>query len=148
MNVQIYTDVSSNFLLPISFVFWGFVVAYILHIMEESIIPETFVDKMKRRYFSQYDWKKFFCFNTFLLLLNIIAVIIFESKGGSFIIFPLSLASERIFNGFYHFCETIITKKFSSGLLTSVITWILGYLVIRYSLLKGEISVSDILHLS
>jgi hypothetical protein len=31
-------------------------------------------------------------------------------------------------------------KAFSSGLLSSVITWILGYLVIRYSVMKGEIS--------
>lgn len=53
--------------------------------------------------------------------------------------FPLSLAAERIFNGFYHLTETVISKIYSSGLLTRVISWILGYLLVKYSLLKGEI---------
>lgn len=128
--------------MPINFIFWGFVTVYVLHIFEETIIPEVFVEKMRRLYFPEYDWKKFFWFNTFLLILNISAVIIFEEQGGIWIVFPLSLAFERIFNGFYHLFETIIIKKFSSGLLTSVITWILGYMIIRYSLFKGEILVN------
>ena len=129
--------------IPVNFILWGMVMAYVLHILEESILPEVFVDKVKRLYFPGYDWVHFFGFNTFLLTLNITAVIVYESAWGSWIIFPLSLAMERIFNGFYHLVETITAKKFSSGLLSSVIFWILGYLLVRYALLPGEITVTQ-----
>ncbi len=141
--MTIYTASTIEYFLPISFLFWGFVIVYVLHILEESIFPEVFVEKVKRLYFLEYNWRTFFCFNTFLLILNISPVIVFEGKGGAWVIFPLSLATERILNGFYHLAETLITKKFSSGLLTSVISWILGYLIIRYSLIKGEILINQ-----
>jgi hypothetical protein len=104
-------------------------------------MPEVFVDKVKRLYWPQYSWQKFFGFNTMLLTLNIIAIIIYEGLGGSWIVFPLSLATERVLNGFYHLFETIVSKQYSSGLLASVITWILEYWLIRYSLLTGEINI-------
>jgi hypothetical protein len=141
MNVMISTEASGAvILIPISLVLWGFVVAYVVHILEESILPEVFVDKVKRLYWPTYGWTKFFGFNTLLLSLNIAAVVVYEALGGSWIVFPLSLACERVFNGFYHFGETIRARLFSSGLLSSVITWILAYLIIRYSLVKGEIT--------
>jgi len=141
MNVVISVGAKdATIVIPINLALWGFVIAYVIHILEESILPEVFVDKVKRLYWPQYDWTKFFGFNALLLSVNIASVINYESLGGLWIIFPLSLACERIFNGFYHLVETIRTKAFSSGLLSSVITWILGYLVIRYSVMKGEIS--------
>jgi hypothetical protein len=144
MNLLISTDADGAVsVIPISIVFWGFVVAYVIHILEESILPEVFVDKVKRLYWPAYSWTRFFGFNTLLLSLNIAAIVVYEALGGSWIIFPLSLACERIFNGFYHFGETIRTKSFSSGLLSSVITWILAYLIVRYSLAKGEIAPSQ-----
>lgn len=142
MDVTISTASTIEYLLPINFIFWGFVFVYVLHILEESMFPEVFVEKVKRLYFPEYNWLTFSCFNTFLLILNISAVILFEGRGGAWIIFPLSMATERIFNGFYHLTETLISKKFSSGLLTSVISWILGYMIIRYSLIKGEILIN------
>jgi hypothetical protein len=141
MNLLISSDANGvAAAIPMNVILWGFVVAYVIHIFEESILPEVFVEKVKRLYWPSYDWTKFFGFNTLLLSLNIAAVIIYESLGGPWVVFPLSLACERIFNGFYHLGETIHARSFSSGLLSSVITWILGYLIIRYSLLKGEIA--------
>ena len=127
-------------LIPINLVLWGFVAAYVIHILEESILREVFVDKVKRLYWPKYSWTKFFWFNASVLSLNIASVIAYEGLGGPWIIFPLSLACERVFNGFYHLVETIRTKAFSSGLLSSVITWIPAYLIIRYSLSKGQIT--------
>lgn len=139
IDLLISATLTNKYLIPVNFIFWGFVFVYVLHIFEESILPETFVEKVKRLYFPEYSWKMFFSFNTVLLIVNISAVIIFEEIGGVWIVFPLSLAVERILNGFYHLTETVISKKYSSGLLTSVISWILGYFIVRYSLLKGEI---------
>ena len=102
MSVLISTSPNDVFLIPINLIFWGFVCIYVLHILEESILPEVFVEKVKQRYFPDYNWKMFFWFNSFLLILNISAVIVFEEKAGAWIMFPLSLATERVYNGFYH----------------------------------------------
>jgi hypothetical protein len=149
MNIVISASTGNSIIVvPINLILWGFVITYVIHILEESILPEVFVDKVKRLYWTQYNWTKFFGFNTLLLSLNIAAVITYESVGGSWIIFPLSLACERIFNGFYHLVETCRAKAFSSGLLSSVITWILAYLIIRYSLMRGEITPQQFLVMS
>ena len=126
--------------LPVSLLFWLNVFVYALHVLEESVLPEVFVDKMKRRYFPGYDWRKFFWFNASLLAANVLAVVIFESVGGSWIIFPTALLVERTLNGLWHFGETIATRRYSSGLLMSVVTWCIMYLLIRYSLCAGQIS--------
>lgn len=131
---------SPEVFIPINLIFWGFVIAYVFHILEESVLGDVFVEKVRRLYWDQYDWKKFTGFNTILMSLNILAIILFECFGGAWLIFPLCLATERILNGFYHLFETIKTKKFSSGLLSSIIFWILGYFLIKYSIIKGEIS--------
>jgi len=130
MRVLISTSRHDVFLIPINLIFWGFVCVYVLHILEESLLPEVFVEKVKQRYFPNYNWKTFSWFNSFLLILNVTAVIVFQEKAGPWIIFPLSLAAERVYNGFYHLVETIIFKKYSSGLLTSVPSWILGYMIV------------------
>jgi hypothetical protein len=133
-------DKNMNVYIPVNVLFWIGVVTYILHIFEESVIPEVFVDKVKRLYWPNYTGEKFCGFNIFLLSLNICSVITYESLRGAWMIFPLILLFERIFNGIYHVIETIVTKRYSSGLLTSVIVWILLYVLIRYSLFKGEIT--------
>jgi hypothetical protein len=125
--------------IPISFLFWGYVTAYVVHILEESVLRENFVEKVRNKYWQEYSWTKFFWFNTFLLLLNIVAILLYEVFGGAWIIFPLSLACERILNGGYHLFETIKYRTFSSGLLTSVLFWIPAYFILRYAILKGEI---------
>lgn len=130
----------ANVSLPLSFLFWGFVAVYALHILEESVLGDVFVEKVKRLYWPQYSWGKFAGFNTILMSLEILSIILYEAFGGAWVIFPLSLFAERFFNGFYHLWETISTRKFSSGLLTSVISWILGYFVIRYAIIPGNIA--------
>ena len=144
MEITIVTTNSGNIAIPIEIVFWGVVAAYVIHILEESILGEVFVEKVRKRFWPEYSWSKFFGFNTILLCLNIVAILTFTTVGVGWIIFPLALTFERIFNGFWHLIETIVTRKYSSGLLASVLTWILGYLIIRYSFLRGEISDSQL----
>ena len=144
MEITIVTTNSGNLAIPIELVFWGVVAAYVVHILEESILGEVFVEKVRKRFWPEYSWRKFFGFNTILLCLNIAAILIYTTIGGGWIIFPLALTFERIFNGLWHLIETVVTRKYSSGLLASFLTWILGYLIIRYSFLKGEISESQL----
>lgn len=128
--------------IPIILIFWGYVAVYVIHILEESVLGEVFVQKIRKNIWPEYRWKHFFWFNTLLMSLNIFAILIYENLGGVWLLFPLSLALERCLNGFWHLGETILTKKFSSGLLSSILVWILTYWLVRYALLKGEISIS------
>ena len=113
MDILITSLTENTITIPINLLFWGSVFAFILHVFEESVIPEVFVEKVKRLYFPDFDWHKFFYFNGILLIINICAVVLFESLQGIWIIFPLSLLFERVINGLYHLIETIITKKYS-----------------------------------
>ena len=119
------TNNSGNLAIPIEFIFWGIVAAYVIHILEESVLGEVFVEKVRNRFWPEYTLRKFFGFNTLLISINV----------------PLALTFERVLNGFWHLAETIITRRYSSGLLASVLTWILFYFIIRFSFLKGEIPV-------
>lgn len=55
------------------------------------------------------------------------------------LIFLLSLALERTLNAVWHLGETMMSRKLSCELLVSVLTWLLAYLLVRYSLQRGEI---------
>ena len=141
MDITISTT-QGNFVIPLLFIFWGNVAVYVIHILEESVLGEVFVEKVRLRFWPAYSWKHFFWFNTGVMSLNILAVLLYENLGGAWIVFPLGLMVERCLNGFWHLGETILTKRLSSGLLTSILIWVLTYWLVRYALLKGEISLA------
>ena len=42
-------------------------------------------------------------------------------------------------NGIWHLMGTFLFKEYSPGLMTSLLYWIVMYLIIRYSLIPGDI---------
>jgi hypothetical protein len=138
----ISTQGSVGMRIPLSIIFWLFTASYVVHILEEALLAENFVDKIKRLYWKGYSWKRFFWYNTGLIILNIVAILFYDAFGGRWMLFPLILAAERCLNGVYHVWESIKFTTFSSGLLTSVLFWILAYFLVNYAVLKGTIPVS------
>ena len=132
-------SLSSSLEIPVSFIFWGFVIAYILHIIDESLMGETFIGMVKNLFWQGFKWKHFFVFNTLLLSLTIISIILFEIFNGLWIIAPLIFVFLYTTNGIWHLVSTIITKKYSPGLATSLIYWILFYFLVRYSFIPNTI---------
>jgi hypothetical protein len=131
-----------SLMIPISFLFWGYVAAYVVHILEESLLGETFVEMVRKNFWPEYQWKHFFGFNTLLMILIILSIILYEALGGAWIIAPLIFVFLMATNGLWHLGFTLITKKYSPGLLTSILYWMLWYFIFRYSFLQGEIAVS------
>jgi hypothetical protein len=144
-NFIISTQRSITLTIPIGIIFWLFTASYVIHILEEALLGENFVDKIKRLYWKGYSWKRFFWYNTGLIILNITAILLYENNGGGMILFPLIFASERCINGLYHVWESMMFKTFSSGLLTSVLFWILAYFLVKYSILKSTLSLSYVI---
>ena len=146
MGISITSNpLSANLVIPISFIFWGHVFAYVIHIIDEALLGETFVGMVRDLFWPKYEWKHFFGFNSLLMSLFIISIILFEIFNGLWIIPPLSFVFLFSTNGIWHLLSTLITKKYSPGLATSLMYWILLYFLIRYSFVKNEISVAIIL---
>ena len=139
MEIVATNSLSTVLEIPISFIFWGFAIAYVIHIIDESLMGETFVGMVKNLFWPEYQWKHFFGFNTLLLSLTITSIILFEIFNGLWIIAPLIFIFLYTTNGIWHLISTIITKKYSPGLVTSIIYWILFYFLVRYSFITGNI---------
>lgn len=128
--------------LPVTFVFWGYIAAYVIHLIDESLLGETFVGMVQKN-FGPIQWKHFFVFNTIFMTLVIISNIVYELLGHDWIILPLTFVFIFTTNGIWHLVATIISKKYSPGLVSSLLYWLLFYFILRYSILSGEISSSN-----
>jgi len=130
--------------LSINVLFWGYLAAYCLHIFEESV-NDGFVKMMKETFWPDFNGKMFFAFNAMLLLVLTVGIILYEIFGGVWIIWPLSFAFIFVTNGIWHLLQTAVLRKYSPGLITSPLYWILMYLIVRYNLLLGNILLLDFL---
>lgn len=140
MNIIITTIENTSIVsLPVTLFFWGYVVAYTIHIIDESLLGETFVTMVQRNFWPRYEWKHFFGFNTLFMSLIILSNILYEIFGGNLIILPLIFVFLLTTNGIWHLLATIIQKKYSPGLVTSITYWILFYFIFRYSIISGQI---------
>ena len=60
MNIIFTTTSDISLSIPIQLLFWAFVAVYVIHILEESVLGENFVDKVRKNFIPFYDWTKFF----------------------------------------------------------------------------------------
>ncbi len=132
---------SGTLSIPISLLFWAYVFAYVIHIVDESVLGENFVEMVRRHFWPDYGWKHFFGFNTLLMTLIVLSIVLYDILGGAWIVLPLTFVFQMATNGLWHLVATIVTRRYSPGLLTSTLYWVLFYLIFRYAFLKGEIPV-------
>lgn len=125
--------------ITLSVLFWAFVIAYCIHVIEEVTVGEGFIEMMRQTYFPEYTGRMFVGFNLMIFIVFTVGIMLFEILGGVWVIWPLSFAFMFVTNGLWHLIQTIVLRRFSSGLITSPIYWILMYFIIRYFLMVGEI---------
>ena len=121
---------------------WAFLMAFSIHIVEESTVGGGFVQMMKKNFWPEYDGRKFFWFNLILFSLFAIGTALFEIFQQAWVIWPLSFAFLCVTNGIWHLLQTAILREYSPGLITSPIYWISMYFIVRSNLLTGEINPS------
>jgi len=129
--------------MPLNILFWGMEAAYLIHCLDETIAGDGFVNMVKKHFWSEYNIKKFFWFNTGFHLINVFAIILYEILGRDWVIFPLTISWIFVTNGFWHVFGTIMFKEYSPGLITSPLYWMIMYFIIRYNFLQGDISLSN-----
>jgi len=112
---------------PLIFSSWFMVAAYVVHVIDESLLGGNFFEKVRQHWWPQYSWKKFFWFNTVYFVIMIASVDASDLRGGSWLILPLASAIERLSNGFWHLWWTIHFREYSPGLVTSILIWMDSY---------------------
>jgi hypothetical protein len=118
--------------LPLILSFWFLVAAYVIHVIDESLLGGSFVEKVRQHWWPEYSWTKFFWFNTGYFAVMIASVIAYDLLGGAWLALPLAWSIERTCNGFWHVWWTIRFREYSPGLLTSILFWIEFYCILRY----------------
>jgi hypothetical protein len=118
--------------MPLLFSFWFMVSAYVIHVLDESLLGGSFVEKVRQHWWPQYTWRMFFWFNTGYFVVMITSVVLYDLFGGAFVILPLAWAIERTCNGFWHLWWAIRYQEYSPGLVSSVLMWMNVYFIFRY----------------
>jgi hypothetical protein len=118
--------------LPLIFSFWCLVAAYVIHVIDESLLGGSFVEKVRQHWWPEYSWRKFFWFNTGYFAVMIASVLAYDVAGGAWLILPLAWSIERTCNGFWHVWWTVHFREYSPGLLTSILFWMDFYFILRY----------------
>jgi len=82
--------------------FWMMIAAYVIHVIDESLLGGSFVEKVRVHWWPEYSWRKFF---------------------GS---------TERFCNSIWHVWWTIHFQEYSPGLVSCILIWIYTYFVVFY----------------
>jgi hypothetical protein len=67
---------------PRIFSFWFMVAAYVIHVLDESLLGGSFVEEVQQHSWPEYSWRKFFWFNTDYFALMITSVVLYDLLGG------------------------------------------------------------------
>jgi Protein of unknown function with HXXEE motif len=128
---------------PLIFSFWFTVAAYVIHVIDESLLGGSFVEKVREHWWPEYSWTKFFWFNTAYFLVMIASVVLYDFLRGNWLILPLAWVIERACNGLWHLGWAIRFREYSPGLVTSILMWMNFYFVVRYPAANEAIPAMD-----
>jgi hypothetical protein len=126
--------------IPLIFSFWFMVAAYVIHVIDESLLGGSFVEKVQQHWWPEYSWKKFFWFNTAYFVVMIASVVLYDLLGGNWLILPLAWAIERFCNGAWHVWWSLRFQEYSPGLVSSILIGLLfaTFLAFCIPLVKGR----------
>jgi|SRR6266508_1573852 len=126
-----------------NWIFYTFIAAGMLHVLEEYFYPGGFPNFMKRMSpaFAPFVTTSFaIIINGLFLLLCVLAAVI----GKSALVFSLSIASLLFTNGLVHMLGSMRARRYAPGLITGMLLYIpLG--ITAYSLFwnSGELSINQ-----
>jgi hypothetical protein len=131
-------------MLLLSLLFWAFLAAYVVHILDESLLNGGFVQWIEHNFWPSYSWRMFFWFNAAVLGTIAVSNVLFDSLGGHWVILPLLWVAGLVTHVLtVHVYWTIRRNTYSPGLLTSLIYGIVFYLLVRYGLGSHLMSGAD-----
>ncbi len=131
-------------MLLISLLFWAFLGAYIVHILDETMMNGGFVAWIASDFWPAYNARMFFWFNAGAIVVIATGNVLFDSLGGHWVIPPLILVAGFVTHLVtVHTYWTIRRNTYSPGLASGLLYAIVYYLLVRYGLQANLISISD-----
>ena len=118
--------------IPLIFSFWFMIAAYVIHVIDESLLGGSFVKKVRQHWWPEYSWTKFFWFNAGYFVVMISSIVLYDFHGSVWKILPLAWVIERACNGVWHVGWSIRFHEYSPGLVSSILMWMILYFVVRY----------------
>ncbi len=119
----------------LSLLFWIFLAAYIVHILDETLLNGGFVQWIKDNFWPAYTTRMFFWFNAGAIIAIAISNLLFDSLGGHWVILPILWVAGFVTHVLtVHLYWTIRRNTYSPGLVTSLLYVMIFYLLIRYGL--------------
>ncbi|HEV2395887.1 MAG TPA: HXXEE domain-containing protein, partial [Candidatus Sulfotelmatobacter sp.] len=119
--------------LPLIFSLWFTVAAYVVHVIDESLLGSSFVEKVREHWWPQYSWRKFFWFNAGYFAVMVASVVLYDLRGGAWLVLLLAWSIERTCNGLWHVGWTVHFREYSPGLVSSILMGTNFYFILRYT---------------
>ena len=126
----------------LAILFWANFLAFGAHVLDETFMAGGFVAFIQRHFWSGFQLNDFFTANAIWLVLIAISNLLYNLLGNRVAAVPMAFVWERLFNGLFHFGSAAYFKEYSPGLLTSAFFFAIIYLMIRYSVQKGQMRMS------
>jgi hypothetical protein len=131
-------------MLFLNFLFWAFFAAYVVHILDEALLNQGFVQWIVDNFWPTYNVRMFFWFNAGAIGGIALSNILYDGLGGHWVILPLVWVAGFATHALtVHLYWTIRRNTYSPGLLSSTLYIVIFYLAIRYGLCSHLISSSD-----
>ena len=128
----------------LSALFWTFFAAYVVHILDETLLNGGFVRWIADNFWPSYHARMFFWFNTGAIAALGGSNILFDSFGGHWVILPIIWIAGFVTHAFtVHLYWTVRRNTYSPGLLSSALYILIFYLLIRYGLGGHHVSGAD-----
>ncbi len=128
----------------LSLLFWVFFAAYIVHILDETLLNGGFVQWIADNFWPTYTTRMFFWFNAGAIVAIAISNILFDNLGGHWVILPLIWLSGFVTHMLtVHLYWTIRRNTYSPGLVTSLLYGLVFYLLIRYGVGRQLLTITD-----
>jgi hypothetical protein len=125
----------------LTFLFWANFAAFTAHLLDETLMGGGFVAFVQRHFWSGFTITDFFIANTIWLILIAISNILYDWLGNRFAFIPaipMAFVWERCFNAFAHIGLTCYFKEYCPGFVTSVLFFVILYLICRNGVLRGH----------
>jgi len=124
--------------IPLRYMFWAVLYSFIINLLDETMMNGGFVEGMRTHFWAGFSSDKFFAMNGLFILFITLSILIYERRGGAWVMFPLFWSIERTFNGFWHVWWTLAFLSYSPGLVTSGLFWIITYLLVKENYRQGD----------
>ena len=131
-------------MLYLNILFWAFFATYVVHILDEALLNQGFVQWIVDNFWPTYNVRMFFWFNAAAVVGIALSNILFDSVGGHWVILPLVWVAGFATHALtVHLYWTIRRNTYSPGLLSSTLYIVIFYLAFRYGLCGHLISSSN-----